>query len=294
MQGLKGTAAQPQNLTGSDLFVQGMGWEGQCGEDLRHLLHTLQHLPMDPSQAASNVAPLVNLCKTRFAALPSQPSSSTASNTGGERHLHRSLTENDAQAQKRRDGVQPLSFSSQQHQKPEPDREAAGSSHQGAVLAERAGCDLEADHMMHHGLHTAAGSIHGASQQSDAVDASSAFSIPQGAPQSSSLQSATRSSANGTGSPEGQSSMWNETPPPDSHSGQAGQEAQSAAVVLEAAADQDVGMADDGEVDMVATSSAMLADPAPSVKLLSHLSTSITGPTLDSGGVAVSLPDDSR
>ena len=78
-----------------------MGWEAQCGADLRHLLHTLQHLPMDPQQAATNVAPLVTLCTTRFAALPPQPASQTSPAHPSDspprpRHLHRSLTENDA------------------------------------------------------------------------------------------------------------------------------------------------------------------------------------------------------
>lgn len=253
---------------------------------------------MDPDQAASNVDPLVNLCKTRFAALPSQPSSSTHSTTGGERarHLHRSLTENDAQAQKRRVEVQALSGSTDQHQKPEADRETAASSRaEDSVSAEHAGGDTEADGMMHHGPRADARSIHGALQQSsDAVDDLSALSSPQDAAQSTSLQSALNSSANGTGSPESQSSTWNGTLPPDSHSGQASQAAQCAADALEAAADQDVGIADDGEIDMVATSSAMLADPAPSVKMLSDLSTPIAGPTLDSSVVAVSLPDDTR
>lgn len=84
-----------------DYTVQGMGWEAQCGADLRHLLHTLQHLPMDPQQAATNVAPLVTLCTTRFAALPAQPASQTppahpSDSPPHPRHLHRSLTESDA------------------------------------------------------------------------------------------------------------------------------------------------------------------------------------------------------
>ena len=293
MPGIKGTAVHPHNLTGPNFIVQGMGWEAQCGEDLRHLLNTLQHLPMDPSQAASNVETLVNLCKTRFAALPRQPSSSTHSATGGERarHLHRSLTENDARAKKGRDEVQALSGSTKQHQKPEANRETAGSYRaEGNVPAERVGGDTEADGMMQHGPYAAGRSIHGASQQSsDAVDDVSALSSPQDAPQSSSLQSATNTSANGTGSPEDQSSTWNGAPPPDSHSGQASQAAQCAADALEEASDQDVGIADDGEVDMVATSSAMLADPAPS-----DSSTSLTGPTRDADVVAVSLLDDTR
>ncbi len=88
-----------------------MGWEAQCGADLRHLLHTIQHLPMDPHQAATNVAPLVALCNTRFAALPSQPAPSThpPHSPPRPRHLHRSLTENDANMHQQRSPVQPHS-----------------------------------------------------------------------------------------------------------------------------------------------------------------------------------------
>lgn len=159
------------------------------------------------------------------------------------------------------------------------------------VPAERAGGDTDADDMVHN---AAARSMHGASPQSDAVDDVSALSIPPVAPQSGSSQSAAVGSENLSGSPKGQSSTWNGTLPPDSQSGQASQKAQGAAVVLKEAADQDVGTVDDGELDMVATSSAMLAEPPLSVKVLSDLSISITGPTLDSGVVALKLPDDTR
>lgn len=288
LKAFKGTAVNCQDLMSVVLVAQGMGWEAQCGEDLRHLLHTLQHLPMDPSQAASNVAPLANLCNTRFAALPIQfPDTGERS-----RHLHRSLTENDARAQRHTDEVHPLSGRARQHQKAEADREAAGSS--GASLAEldvHGGRGTDTD-----GAHAAAAMIdHGASQHSsNAVDDVSALPIPQDARQSSSLQSAaedTDRSADGT---EGQSSTWDGTTAPDSDSGQARQEAQCAAVTLETA-DQEVSTADDGEVDMVATSSDMLARPVPAVKLLSELRTSYTGPELDGGVDAVSLktPPDS-
>ena len=56
---------------------------------------------MDPQQAPLNVAPLVTLCTTRFAALPGHPTSPTNHSTSSispvhPRHLHRSLTESDA------------------------------------------------------------------------------------------------------------------------------------------------------------------------------------------------------
>lgn len=279
-----GTAVNCQSLMILEMVVQGMGWEAQCGEDLRHLLHTLQHLPLDPSQAASNVAPLVNLCNTRFAALPVQvPDSGERS-----RHLHRSLTENDPRAQRHTDEVHPLSGRTRQHQKVESDREAAGSS--GTSLAEldvHVGRGTDTD-----GAHTAARMIdHDALQQSgNAVDHVSTSSIPREAHQSSSLQSTaqgTDRSADGTGFAEGQSSTWNGTTAPDSDSGGAHQEAQRAAVALEEPK-QDAGTADDGEVDMVATSSDMLAGPVPSVKVLSEFSESFTGPELDGGVDAVS------
>ena len=57
----------------------------------------------------------------------------------------------------------------------------------------------------------------------------------------------------------------------------AGQEAQHAGDVVEEAADQDVDMADDGAVDMVATRSAVLAGPT----VLSESTKSNTRP--DSG-----------
>ncbi|KAA6426324.1 MAG: VPS54 isoform 2 [Trebouxia sp. A1-2] len=95
----------------SRLEPRGMGWEAQCGADLRHLLHTIQHLPMDPHQAAINVAPLAALCSTRFAALPSQPAPSThhSDSPPRPRHLHRSLTESDAKMHQQRSPVQPRS-----------------------------------------------------------------------------------------------------------------------------------------------------------------------------------------
>ncbi|DBA90401.1 TPA: hypothetical protein ACH3X1_003675 [Trebouxia sp. C0004] len=85
-----------------------MGWEAQCGADLRHLLHTIQHLPMGPRQAATNVAPLAALCNTRFVALPSQPAPSThpSHSPPRPRHLHRSLTENNAKKYWQRSPVQ--------------------------------------------------------------------------------------------------------------------------------------------------------------------------------------------
>ena len=85
-----------------------MGWEAQCGADLRHLLHTIQHLPMDPHQAVNHVAPLAALCNTRFACLPSQPAPSTYPPDSPlcPRHLHRSLTESDANMHQQRSPVQ--------------------------------------------------------------------------------------------------------------------------------------------------------------------------------------------
>ena len=272
------------------LVLQGMGWEAQCGEDLRHLLHTLQHLPMDPKQAASNVGPLVNLCNTRFAALPDQPSSSIRSSTGGERarHLHRSLTENDARAQKHRDEAQPISARARQQQKLEADRETAGSTAAQetvpADLATPVGGGTQANNMLQREPHAGVGSIHGASQQSLDAANPSVSSTSQGAPHNESSQSATKDfKQHGTATS-------------DSHSGQADQEARRAVVVLEEAADQDIDTADDGQVDMVATSTAMLADPTPAVKLVPEGSSSDTGPEFDSS-VAVSLcmqPDDAR
>ncbi|KAL0040562.1 hypothetical protein WJX77_010942 [Trebouxia sp. C0004] len=92
----------------SRLEPRGMGWEAQCGADLRHLLHTIQHLPMGPRQAATNVAPLAALCNTRFVALPSQPAPSThpSHSPPRPRHLHRSLTENNAKKYWQRSPVQ--------------------------------------------------------------------------------------------------------------------------------------------------------------------------------------------
>ena len=66
---------------------------------------------MDPQQAATNVAPLVALCNTRFAALPSQPAPSThpSDSPPRPRHLHRSLTDSDAKTHQQRSPVQPHS-----------------------------------------------------------------------------------------------------------------------------------------------------------------------------------------
>ena len=275
------TAVNHYSLNVLETVVQGMGWEAQCGEDLRHLLHTLQHLPMDPSQAAPNVAPLANLCNTRFAALPIQvPDTGERS-----RHLHRSLTENDARAQRHTDEVHPLSGRAGQHPQAGFDRETAGSS--GASLAEldvHMGRGTDTD-----GAHTAVRIDAGAVQQSgNAVDGVSALSLPQEAHPSSSLQPTapdTDRSADGT---EGQSSTWNGTAVPDSDSAGAPQEAQRAAVALEVA-NQEVSTADDGEVDMIATSSDMLAPRLPPVEVLSEFSTSYTGPEIDGGVDAVSL-----
>ncbi|DBA81853.1 hypothetical protein WJX77_011322 [Trebouxia sp. C0004] len=91
----------------SRLEPRGMGWEAQCGADLRHLLHTIQHLPMDPQQAATSVDPLAALCNTRFAALLSQPAPSTdpSDTPPRPRHLHRSLTESDAKMHRQRSPV---------------------------------------------------------------------------------------------------------------------------------------------------------------------------------------------
>ena len=87
-----------------NVFVmQGMFWEAQCGADLRHMLHTLENLPMDPSQGPTNIAPLSLLCSTRFAALPTMPAQPSKEIVP--RQLHRSLTEGDAHTHKPRSPV---------------------------------------------------------------------------------------------------------------------------------------------------------------------------------------------
>lgn len=80
--------------------LQGMSWEAQCGADVRHLLYTLEQLPMDKAQAASNVQPLTTLCITRFAGVASH----ATANTGSPKSLHRSITDIDA-ARRRQPGA---------------------------------------------------------------------------------------------------------------------------------------------------------------------------------------------
>lgn len=247
--------------------VQGMGWEAQCGEDLRHLLHTLQRLPMDPSQAASNVGPLVTLCNTRFAALPSQPSPATRPSTGQEhaRRLHRSLTEGDARPQKH---AHLVTARAEQQQKAEPDNATAGSyeTSQDTVQTPpevHVGDDAKDRKLLHNGQHAETSD---ALQQPSGVD--SVLPTPYEAPPGTGPQSVIEGmneSWNGTGVAEGQSSACN---------GAAVSHLQSS----QEAAGQEVGIPDDGEVDMVATSSTVLAAPT----VLSELTKSTSSP--ESGG----------
>ena len=242
-----------------------MGWEAQCGEDLRHLLHTLQRLPMDPDQATSNVGPLVTLCNTRFAALPSQPNPATSSSTGEDhaRRLHRSLTESDARPQKKHGHL--FQVRAEQQLEAESDRTAAGRHAQGTLAVPpeiHVGDGAEDLKLLQDGQHTAA--THGVSQQPSEADSVLSTShealLPSSSSQSATAQGPTEC-WNGTSVPEGQSSAWNGAVASVVQPGQAGQEAQQADAAKEEAADQEVGMTDGGEVDMVATSSAVLAAP---------------------------------
>lgn len=88
------------------MALQGMAWEAHCGADIRHLLYTLEQLPMDKAQAASNVQPLLKLSTTRFAGVVSQSMASEQStSTGSPKSLHRSFTDVDAERRQRQGAV---------------------------------------------------------------------------------------------------------------------------------------------------------------------------------------------
>lgn len=117
-----------------ELLLQGMAWEAQCAADIRHLLYTLEQLPMDKAQAASNVQPLLHLSTTRFAAVPSQAATAAQSGSNASlKSLHRSLT--DVDAARRRQQTASLSGHTNsnglgQHQQPAPLQTAAADEQQ--------------------------------------------------------------------------------------------------------------------------------------------------------------------
>ena len=273
------THTQHQRLTLgiSCCSVQGMGWESQCGSDLRHLLHTLQHLPLNPSQAASQVAPLTALCSTRFAAVPSQPPSSLTLGASDQRprHLHRSLTESDASSGRRRDQLKIGTPSSKQDlagkQAVSPaaqDRRAlqsaeldeAGGSQPSNSLENGHASGVNSNHVAALGL-PADGTDEAIlpAMQSTDVEGVTVDSAPEDQQQAQ--------TSNGMVHQEHDSSQQSAAPD-DSDSRPVGDEVQQAAAALQEAAVQDVHTADDGNIDMVATSSAMLdaaASTAPQV-----------------------------
>ena len=106
-----------------------MAWEAQCAADIRHLLYTLEQLPMDKAQAASNVQPLLHLSTTRFAAVPSQAATAAQSGSpASPKSLHRSLT--DVDAARRRQQTASLSGHTNSngvgpHREPAPTQKAA-------------------------------------------------------------------------------------------------------------------------------------------------------------------------
>ena len=261
--------------------VQGMGWEAQCGSDLRHLLQTLQHLPMDPSQAPTNVAPLITLCNTRFAALPSQPSSSMHAMTTDQRprHLHRSLTENDARAQQHNYGVKPISPRGKQ---PMTDSQTANngaqdkteegvSMHEAGDTESRIGlqngkdhaADLDSRAASHRSSAAPEETILPASQSAAAEGVTSLDTLPE-AQLTTGIPEMQQSCVGAAGD---QNSIPHGAAAAELDSGQIDIEVQQAAALLEEAADQDIQAADDGELDMVATSSAVLEGPALPVSL---------------------------
>lgn len=104
-----------------------MAWEAQCSADVRHLLHTLEQLPMDTAQAAGNVQPLLHLSNTRFAAVPSQPTlSAQSAKVDSSKSLHRSLTDVDAARRQQQHAASPPGHAqsngmatAHQHQQPQ-------------------------------------------------------------------------------------------------------------------------------------------------------------------------------
>ena len=230
-----------------------MGWEAQCGADLRHLLHTIQHLPMDPHQAATNVAPLAALCNTRFAALPTQPAPSTHSSDSPPRprHLHRSLTESDAKTHQQRSPVQPDS---------QTPGEVGGNSSSGRNAADHADAQQQTPASVN--ADTANGLQNGQEIGTDLQtgvqqDSTSGDSCLQ-EPGEEEFKTPVKHGAS-------EPSAFLKPAPPRSIADDAADEmlthqhpladdAQQAAAVLDQAADEGVSASQDGKDDMVATS----------------------------------------
>ena len=255
-----------------------MGWEAQCGSDLRHLLQTLQHLPMDPSQAHSNIAPLIALCNTRFAALPSQPSSSMHAMTTDQRprHLHRSLTENDARAQQHTNHVKPISPRSKQPQtdthtasNDAQDRKVEGiDMHEAGDTDSRMGLQNGKSHAANsdpeaasHRSSEAANETVPSALQNAGAEGVTSWDASQQAQLRTGILERQQSDMRYHGAAGGQDSPPGSAAAAEPESAQVGDEVQQAAALLEEAADQDVQTADDGDFDMVATSSAMAESP---------------------------------
>ena len=244
-----------------------MGWEAQCGADLRHLLQTLQHLPLDPQQAASNVAPLVTLCTTRFAALPAQapspayPNPSSSDTPLRPRQLHRSLTEGDAQRQ------QPTQ-QQQESPRPSPSQPDTGRASASTAAADMTPEDKQGDKMydvkptdgLQNGHHspvlmqdaTQQGStLHPESRRGDEQAGDAASERSDGGPEHDNQSDQLQDDHLHTTSSDVTLSLLDDHPAPDV--------VQQAADVLHEAADQDIRTDNDGKVDMVATSHASLA-----------------------------------
>ena len=237
-----------------------MGWEAQCGADLRHLLHTIQHLPMDPQQAATNVAPLAALCNTRFAALPSQPAPSThpSDSPPRPRYLHRSLTESDAKTHQQHSPVQPDS---------QTPGEVGGNSSSGRNAADHADAqqqtpastNADTANGLQNGQEIGTDLQTGVQQDSTSGDSGSVLPGPDlQEPGEEEFKTPVKHVAS-------EPSAFLEPAPPRSIADDAADEmlthqhpladdAQQAAAVLDQAADEGVSASQDGKDDMVATS----------------------------------------
>ncbi len=251
-----------------------MGWEAQCGADLRHLLHTLQHLPLDPQQAPTNVGPLVTLCTTRFAALPTQPTppshpGSPSNSPQRSRQLHRSLTESDAQTQQRQSRIQT------------PTPSVKETSNRGTSAEDHADAQEQRPGSNHAELSNGLQLGQQAETQQDGLQQTMAAESKSGlnhrqlatpTPTKQSLAADGESDAHEHADAypgSHQSSDDATTAALDQHP--EAESVQRAAEVLDQGADQDISTDNNGEVDMVATSNDMLAVPSPDILALQTL-----------------------
>ena len=250
-----------------------MGWEAQCGADLRHLLHTIQHLPMGLQQAATNVAPLAALCNTRFAALPSQPAPSThpSDSPPCPRHLYRSLTESDAKTHQQRSPVQPHSQTpGEVGDNSSPGRDAAGHAD-----AQQQSPEADTANGLQNGQDFGTDLQTGVQQDSTSGDNSSVLPGPDlQEPGEEEFKTPVK---HGASEPSAVLAPASPRSTPDDatdeilpHQHPLANDVQQAAAVLDQAADESVRTSQDGKDDMVATSDKSNASSNLDVPLLTQ------------------------